>query len=176
MQQEFKKAYKTAFSCIKNKLKTLEGLSNSNIGTYINVSYNLLTDLKGCPYTINGSFKCKNNEITSLEGGPVEIKGNFDCTNNKLSTLYNAPKKVSGSIFLDNAGSVPETEVDFYLKHKQYDNYYKELLDWILNNDETEADLDDIDWPEGFLKSNGNIIRSIKGINKYNLGLEINDN
>jgi len=158
-----------------NKLKSLYGLQDSNIGTYINVSKNDLTTLEGCPAFINGSFKCKNNNLTSLEGGPIEIKGSIDFSNNKLTTLNGAPKKVSGDVKMENIGSVPETEVLFYKEIKSYDHYYSDLLDWIINNDRLERDLDDIDWPENFLKSKGNIIRSVKGINKYNLGLELND-
>ena len=38
-------------------------------------------------------------------------------------------------------------------------------------NQVIEKDLDAIDWPEDFLKSQGNVIRSIKGINKFGLGI-----
>jgi hypothetical protein len=159
---------------VNNRIKSLKGLDNSMIGTYINVSRNQLKDLEGCPDKINGTLKVNDNELTSLKGGPFEISGSFYCNNNDLKTLYGAPRKVKGEIELKNAGPIPETEMQFYEEVKQYNNYYEDLLKWIVSNDRLEKDLDEIDWPEGFLHDKGNIIRSIKGINKYNLGLELN--
>jgi len=155
----------------RNMLTSLKGLEDSNIGTYVNVSENKLISLEGCPFKINGSFNCRRNKLETLDGGPIEIKGGFDCSENKLTTLYDAPRKVGGEIRLENAGQIPETEIAFYTEVKNYNNYYDDLLKWIITNNRIETDLDVIDWPESFLNNNGNIIRSTKGINKFNLGL-----
>lgn len=156
-----------------NSLTQIEDLKNSNIKGYINVSHNKLTSLDGCPYTVNGSFKCNSNELVNLDGCPGEVKGMFDCSNNMLTSLYGAPRMIKGELKMKDIGSVPETEEEFYKKFKGYENYYEDLLHWIINNDRIEKDLDSIHWSEEFLKSKGNIIRSINGMNKFNLGLNL---
>lgn len=157
-----------------NRLKNVVDLKNSNVHGYINISYNLITSLEGAPYIINGSFLCNNNKLTNLEYCPGEIHGKFNCSSNPLSTLNGAPKKVETDKILNSLEEVPDVEIEFYSEIKVYNNYYEDLLNWILSNKRAEKDLDQIDWPEGFLKEHGNIIKSITAINKYNMDLKIN--
>lgn len=156
-----------------NRLKNLIGLSESSIGTYINISKNELTSIDGCQFKINGSFNCSNNKLTDLKGCPVEIAGNFNCSNNKLISLNYSPKYVNGTKNIDN-NIIPETEILFYEETESYNNYYEDLLKWIMTNDKIEHDLDTIDWPEEFLKNKGSILRSVRTLNKYNLNFKLN--
>merc|ERR1711879_3141 len=48
----------------------------------------------GSPRTIQGYFKCSNNNLVSLKGGPKYIKDYFDCSNNKIESLSNGPMTV----------------------------------------------------------------------------------
>lgn len=155
----------------KTNITNLDGLEKCSVGTYINVNNNKLTSIAGSPDAINGTFRCKNNQLNSLKGGPINIKGGFDCSNNIINTLDGAPRSVSGEINLDN-NNIPNTEIQFYEDAENYNNYYEDLLNWIISN-KTENDLDSINWPENFMKSRNNTIKSIKNFKKFNLGLSL---
>ena len=85
-----------SFDVSGNYLKTLEGWFPKEVGEFIEVSKNNLTDLKGSPKISNGSFYCQDNELTTLKGCPEEIRGTFDVSYNELESFEHCAKLVTG--------------------------------------------------------------------------------
>lgn len=84
------------FSCIGNKLTSLEGCP-SIVGWYFDCSCNQLTSLEGGPVQVRYDYSCHYNQLTNLIGVPVVCNNNFYCESNQLTTLEGGPKEVVGS-------------------------------------------------------------------------------
>ncbi|OPZ77983.1 MAG: hypothetical protein BWY78_00790 [Alphaproteobacteria bacterium ADurb.Bin438] len=80
-------------------LDVLPDLTKVKIMGDLNISFNNLKSLKGCPDEIGGSLHCFYNKLESLEGAPSKIKKVFDCSYNKLKNLEGSIKEV-GSDYL----------------------------------------------------------------------------
>lgn len=52
-----------------------------------NCSGNDLTNLEGCPHTVNDSFFCADNKLTNLEHCPKYVSGRFSVFNNNPLSL-----------------------------------------------------------------------------------------
>jgi len=89
------------FSCLENKLTTLEGAPESINGGFL-CDNNELTNLKGGPKNVSGGFYCRHNQLTSLEGAPLSVGGDFWGHNNKLTSFKNAPQSVGGEFYCYN--------------------------------------------------------------------------
>ena len=85
------------FSCLSNKLNTLEGCPYY-IGGFFSCAFNRLTSLKYGPEFVGGAYFCHKNKLTSLEGSPYSIDGSFDCSDNNLITLKGAPQYITGGL------------------------------------------------------------------------------
>lgn len=124
------------YECSFNSLKTLEGIpdhvyslsahqnelqSLRELGAVtfnLNVGYNKLKSLQGCPESLEGTFHCGDNHLTSLDGGPKEVGGDYICTNNKLLTsLQGAPKWVGGIFDCRNNPNLSEEEKEWGRKN-----------------------------------------------------------
>ena len=150
-------------------------MENVKILGDIRISHNSLVNLIGSPKNSNGSFYCNDNKLTSLRGAPVNVNGNFDCSNNKLLTsLEYAPKTVGNEKILDEL-RINKIEKSFYKSIKTYNKYYKDLMLWMNAKGILKDNVDNINWPEEFLNSDGSLIRSLIGINKFNLGFSLDD-
>lgn len=58
---------------------------------------NFLTNLKGSPLKIQGSFCCHSNQLEKLDGSPTQVFGEFWCDHNRLSSLNDSPSFVGGN-------------------------------------------------------------------------------
>ena len=93
------------FSCVANKLTTLEGCP-----TYVGVSFycynNKLTTLEYCPKYIGGNFYCDNNKLTTLKSiEKCKILGDFHCRGNNIppeNYIYILTAKIGGNIETGN--------------------------------------------------------------------------
>jgi len=83
------------FDCNQNKLQSLEG-SPQEVGGYFNCIHNELQSLEGAPQEVGGEFLCYSNNLKSLAGAPEEVNGKFDCSYNQLQSLEGGPKEVNG--------------------------------------------------------------------------------
>jgi len=82
-----------AFYCDGNPIKNLIGGPER-----VDKSYNLLfcevTSLEGAPDIIkDGDMWADNNKLTDLKGSPRIINGSFNATNNNLTTLEGSPEE-----------------------------------------------------------------------------------
>ena len=83
------------FSCIGNKLQSLEGAPKKVDGNF-DCNQNKLQSLEGSPQEVGGYFNCTGNQLQSLEGAPKKVNGNFYCVYNNLQSLEGAPKEIGG--------------------------------------------------------------------------------
>jgi len=89
------------YRIINKSIKTLEGLFPETVNGWIELSNLNITDLVGCPSTLNNGFKCVLTEITSLEGGPEYVTGDYHVGNNdQLESLEGAPTFIGGAAML----------------------------------------------------------------------------
>ena len=68
--------------------------------TELNCSYNQLTNLVGCPNTIQ-ELNCSQNNLTNLVGCPNSVK-ELDCNSNRLTSLEGCPNTVKELWCWDN--------------------------------------------------------------------------
>jgi hypothetical protein len=68
---------------------------------------NKLTNLKGSPKYVGGTFACEDNYLTTLVGAPEEVGEDFDCHFNDLVNLDYMPKIIGGEF---NYSENPLTE------------------------------------------------------------------
>ena len=98
------------FTCINNKLTSLEGAPNT-VGRWFSCTNNQLTSLEGAPNTVGGIFSCSYNQLTSLEGAPSSVGGAFCCYGNNptlpYSELFKIVDNVKGDIYSSGA-TTPE--------------------------------------------------------------------
>jgi hypothetical protein len=146
------------------------------------------------PDKVNGSFYCVNNELISLEGCPIEVSESFyvqknqltslldkagksvcplsiglyfDCSYNKLTSLEGCPISVGMELHCDNNLVDLSIERDFIKAGACFaqKTYWPDLLKYMIDQ---KIDLDKVfGWPKDFL--NDNVIKSSKGIIKFNL-------
>ncbi len=88
------------FRTVDGKLTSTLPVKFGYVRRHFNVSQSNLKSLEGCPYTVEGSFKCQENKLTSLEGGPTEVFGAYVCSDNPLRTLQGAPVHIRGEFLL----------------------------------------------------------------------------
>ena len=69
-----------------NKITSFKGFNLKETNS-LNVSYNLLTSLSGCPKTINGYFWITHNKLQNLSDGPEIVEDDYDITYNDLKDL-----------------------------------------------------------------------------------------
>ncbi len=79
------------------ELTDLRGMPNIVDGSF-DVSDNRLTSLLGMPHTIGSSFDCSTNKIESLEGIPSKIHGNLNISRNRITDLDFFPQSVGGDV------------------------------------------------------------------------------
>lgn len=87
----------------------------------MDVSYNEIVSLDGCPQEVEGDFDCSGNYLRSLHGGPLKVHGDFDCTENRLMSLDGAPAYVGGEVKVkadcfDKRCRISDSQVDAYLE------------------------------------------------------------
>lgn len=83
-----------SFRCDNNHLMSLRGMPKAVSG-YVDVSFNQLSSLKGCPPRPYSLF-CQYNKLTSLEGSPDHIEGDLSCSNNQLRSFRGGPRTIYG--------------------------------------------------------------------------------
>ena len=75
--------------------------------------------------TIQGNFKCNDNQLTSLTGAPKHVGGKFNCSGNQLTNLKGAPKQVDGGVYCSYnqltslTGAPKHVGGDFYCSDNQ---------------------------------------------------------
>ena len=65
----------------------------------LNILYDELSSLEGCPNHITGNFTCNHNNLTSLSNGPTNVDLTFTCSYNHLTSLLGGPTKVGGNYY-----------------------------------------------------------------------------
>ena len=71
-------------------------------GANMDISYNNLTSLEGCPDIISGSFNCSRNKLKSLSDGPKLVDGDYNCRTNQLTSLRFTPEHITGAFRCDH--------------------------------------------------------------------------
>ena len=61
-----------------------------------------LTTLRGCPYSVTGSFLVRRNNLKSLKYGPMIIKGMYSVSYNELESLEDIASYIGGSLFVSH--------------------------------------------------------------------------
>ena len=149
------------FSCINNKLITLEG-SPISVGEDFYCNGNHLTSLKGAPESVKGIFSCFSNRLTSLDGAPESIELGFYCAYNQLTSLEGAPSSVGDRFDCSNnkltslKGCPKNIEGDFYCSYNQ--------LNSLENAPESVGgDFNCYNNPKKFTKKNVEKVCNVKG-------------
>jgi len=109
------------FSCIKNKLTSLQG-APTTVGGNFDCEDNKLNSLLVGPTTVGGDFLCWNNQLTSLLGAPTSVGNNFDCRGNQLTGLLGAPTSVGRFFICDWKKNLPMLRLLQYKKVRIYEN------------------------------------------------------
>lgn len=61
-----------------------------------------LNTLRGCPYSVTGSFLVRRNNLKSLKYGPMIIKGMYSVSYNQLESLEDIASYIGGSLFVSH--------------------------------------------------------------------------
>jgi hypothetical protein len=127
-----------------------------------------------CTLTEDG-WHCPIHLALDNMRSPLVLKGKFvvqlsyaksiTATKCHLTTLEGSPKKIEGYLELSAGNYISDEEIKFYTKNKGYNNYYLDLLTFMIKDFPNR--LDRITWPGGFLDSN--VGKSAKNIGKFNL-------
>lgn len=118
------------FSCVGNKLLSLEGSPESVKGNFL-CDNNQLTNLKYAPHTVGGVFSCSYNKLKNLEHCPTST-GHFYCAHNEIKTLKYLPKTVLSNQFYCDKSAIPENMEETYdflnIKYKIKSDEEKQIL------------------------------------------------
>jgi hypothetical protein len=79
-----------------------EYLKFNHISGGFHIKHNLLTSLKGFPYSITGSFVVSYNKLKNLKDGPFIVKDIYSAGNNLLESLEGISQYVGNSLYLHN--------------------------------------------------------------------------
>jgi len=90
------------FQTFEGKRTSMLPVKFGYVRKHFNVSNSGLKSLIGCPYTIEGKFKCNDNKLVALEGGPTNVFGAYICDKNPLQTLQGAPEHIRGEFFIQD--------------------------------------------------------------------------
>lgn len=90
-----------SFNVSKNKITKIDFFpklkGDGVLGGDVDLSSNLIEDLKGLPADINlHDLNISRNKLISLEGCPQELSGEFNCSFNKLTDLEGMPSVMGG--------------------------------------------------------------------------------
>ena len=69
----------------------------------VNLSNMKLKVIPPCFKTVNGNFRCSDNNLTTLEGSPQTVGGDFYCHDNKKDLLLSNKVNLSGK-FINKKG------------------------------------------------------------------------
>ena len=80
-------------------LTELPDMSTVTIQGNFKCNDNQLTSLTGAPKHVGGKFNCSGNQLTNLKGAPKQVDGGFYCSYNQLTSLEGAPENVGGDFY-----------------------------------------------------------------------------
>lgn len=87
------------FSLLRPSITDLKGAPKYVNGTFAVVGTETLTSLEGGPIEVGGDYECQATGITSLEGIPRVINVNLNCNKTKIRDFRGGPEVVGGSLF-----------------------------------------------------------------------------
>ncbi len=137
------------FLCRDNKLESIKNLENCYIGGEVYLRSNYINSLEGAPKRIFGDFDISWNNITNLKGCPEYIDGSLLLFNNEIETLSNFPKLVRDYVDISsnnihNLDGIPEN-TNFNCEFIMDENPIWEVIEIFQDNlskKDREIDLD----------------------------------
>lgn len=87
------------FSFLRPSITDLKGAPKYVNGTFAVVGTQTLTSLEGGPIEVGGDYECQSTGITSLEGIPRIINRHLNCNGTKIRDFKGGPEVVMGSLF-----------------------------------------------------------------------------
>jgi hypothetical protein len=66
------------------------------------IKRNNLTTLRGCPFSVTGSFIASRNKLKDLKNGPLIVQEQYGVSHNLLKSLEGIAEKIGGSIYLND--------------------------------------------------------------------------
>lgn len=120
------------------KIKDLTGIEEFISLTYLNCSYNQLTNLNVTKNTLLKKFVCEHNSLTSLDVSKNIDLGDFLCNNNKLTAL-DVSKNKDLSYFYCDYNQIAFLDVSKNTDMRTLDCSDNQLLSLNLMNGNTNA-------------------------------------
>lgn len=115
------------------KIKDLTGIEEFISLTYLNCSYNQLTNLNVTKNTLLRKFICEHNSLTSLDLSKNIDLGEFHCNNNKLTAL-DVSKNKELSYFYCDYNQIAVLDVSKNTDMRRLDCYSNKLVSINLKN------------------------------------------
>ena len=81
-------------------MRSYKDLNIDYKGGDLDISFDRLELLTGCPEVILGDFTCNDNKLKTFVGGPHIVSGNYNCEDNHLTDLVGCASHIDGALFM----------------------------------------------------------------------------